>query len=81
MQSIPLTPGRQAELEKFAQEHGQSPADTLDEAVATYLEWRRQDYQEAVEGIRGGYEDVRAGRTRPVREFFNDMRRKHGISG
>jgi hypothetical protein len=37
----------------------------LDEALAAYLEWERADYREAVEGIRQGYEDVKAGRTRP----------------
>ena len=48
-----------------------------DEALATYLEWERQDFQEAVEGIRNGHEDVAAGRVRPAAEFLSQMRRKH----
>ncbi len=81
MEAITLKPDRQAELEQFAREHGQNPSEALDEAVASYLEWRRRDYQEAIEGIRRGYEDVTAGRTRTSGEFFSAMRRKHDISG
>ena len=81
MDTIPLRPERQEELEKFAREHGQTPADALDEAVAAYLEWQTQDFAEAVEGIRQGYADVKAGRTRPAAEFFADLRRKHDIPG
>jgi prevent-host-death family protein len=36
----------------------------------------RADEEEA---IRQGLEDVKAGRTRPAREFFEECRRKHGI--
>jgi predicted transcriptional regulator len=32
------------------------------------------------EGIRQGLEDVAHGRTRPAKEVFDDIRRKHGIS-
>ena len=32
------------------------------------------------EGIRQGYDDVAHGRTRPAKEVFDDIRRKHGIS-
>jgi prevent-host-death family protein len=31
------------------------------------------------EGIRQGFEDVRNGRSRPVREFLAEFRAKHGI--
>ena len=79
MKTIPLKPERQAELEEFARERGKSPADALDEALAAYLEWERQDFEEAVEGIRQGYEDVKAGRTRSVAEFLAQMCQKHGI--
>jgi len=51
----------------------------LDNALATYLEWERQDFSEAAEGIRHGYEDVKAGRTRPATEFLADLRRKHDL--
>jgi prevent-host-death family protein len=32
------------------------------------------------EGIRRGLEDVKKGRTRPVREFFAEFEARHGIS-
>ena len=78
--TIPLKPERQAALEEFARRRGKTPADALDEALAAYLEWEQQDFEEAVRGIQNGYEDVKAGRTRPAGQFLNDMRRKHGIS-
>jgi len=77
MDMIPLTPERRAQLEEYAQRHGQDPAAVLDEALGAYLEWERQDSEEAVEGIGKGYEDVKAGRTRPASEVLAEMRRKH----
>jgi predicted transcriptional regulator len=55
--------------------------DALDDALAAYLEGERADYREAVEGIRQGYADVQAGRTRPVQEAFEELRLKHGLPG
>jgi predicted transcriptional regulator len=79
LERIPLKPERKAELEEYARRRGQKPAATLDDALAAYLEWERHDFDEAVEGIRRGYEDVKAGRTRPAAEFFAEMRLKSGI--
>jgi len=79
MDMIPLKPERKAQLEEYAKRRGQDPAAALDDALATYLEWERQDFAKAVEGIRRGYEDVRAGRTRPAAEFLTDLGRKHGL--
>ena len=78
MMSISLKPARQAELEEFAGQRGKSPSETLDEAVGAYLEWDRQDFEEAVQGIQQGYEDVKDGRTRPADEFLSELRGKHG---
>jgi predicted transcriptional regulator len=80
MKTIPLKPERQAELEEFARRHGKTPADALDEALAAYLEWEQQDFEEAVRGIQQGYDDVKAGRTRPADQFLSDIRQKNGIS-
>jgi len=80
MKTIPLKPERQAELEEFARRSGKTPEDALDEALAAYLEWERQDFEEAVRGIHQGYDDVKAGRTRPADQFHSDMRQKHGLS-
>ena len=81
METIPLKPERRAQLEDYAQRHGQDPATALDDVLATYLEWERQDFEEAVEGIRRGLKDVDAGRTRPAAEFLSEMRRKYGFPG
>ena len=48
MKTIPLKPERQAELEEFARRRGKTPAEALDEALAAYLEWESQDFEEAV---------------------------------
>jgi predicted transcriptional regulator len=79
MDMIPLKPERRAQLEEYAQRHGQDPAAALDDALAAYLEWERQDFEEAVEGIRRGHEDVAAGRTRRAAEFLPELRSKHDI--
>src|ERR1039458_8050605 len=68
MDVIPIKPERKAQLEEYAQRRGQDPATALDDALAEYLEWERQDFEQAVEGIRQGHEDVKAGRTQPDRK-------------
>lgn len=75
MDMIPLKPERKAQLEDYAKRRGQDPATKLDDALATYLEWERQDFAEAVEGVRQGYEDAKAGRTRPAAESLADLSR------
>ncbi len=75
METLPVRPERLAQLEEFARRRGRSTADALDDALADYLEWERQDYQEAVDGIRQGYEDVKAGRTEPAEQFLDEFAR------
>jgi predicted transcriptional regulator len=79
MEMMPLKPERKAQLEEYAKRRGQDPAAALDEALAAYLEWERQDFAEAVEGVGRGFEDLRAGRTRAATEFLADLRRKHDL--
>lgn len=62
---VPVKPDRLAQLEDLARRRGKSTADALDDVLADYLEWERQDYLEAVDGIQQGYQDVKAGRTVP----------------
>ena len=80
MTTISLKPERLAALEDYARRHGQAPADALDEVVATYLEWEKKDFQESVEGIARGLEDVKAGRTRPARDYPDELGDKYGFS-
>jgi predicted transcriptional regulator len=79
MDVIPINPERKAQLEEYAQRHGQDAAAVLDEALATYLEWERQDYNETVDAVLEAYEDVKAGRTRAAAEFLEELREKHGL--
>jgi predicted transcriptional regulator len=79
MEMMPVKPERKAQLEEYAQRHGQDTTAALDEVLATYLEWERQDYEESVQAMRRGYEDVKAGRTRPTAEFLEELREKHGF--
>jgi predicted transcriptional regulator len=79
METLPVKPERLAQLEEFARRRGKSTADALDDVLVEYLDWERQDYQEAVEGIREGYEDVKAGRTGPADQFLDEFGRKHGL--
>ena len=46
MDMIPLKPERKAQLEEYAKRRGQDPAAALDDALAIYLEWERQDFVE-----------------------------------
>ena len=79
MDVIPIKPERKAQLEEYAQRRGQDTAAALAHALAEYLEWERQDYQETIEGIRQGLEDVKAGRTQSAEEAFEELRVKHGL--
>jgi predicted transcriptional regulator len=79
MTTILLKPERMAQLEDYAQRHGQEPAAALDDVLAEYLDWERQDYQQAAEGIRQGYADLRAGRKQPAEQAFEELREKHGL--
>jgi predicted transcriptional regulator len=76
---LQLTPERQAQLTEYAERHGQEPGAVLDEIVADALAWDRRDYEEAVEGIRRGYADFKAGRVRSVADSFAEVREKHGL--
>lgn len=79
MDVVPIKPARKAQLEAYARRHGQDTAAALDHALAEYLESERQDFEEAVEGIRQGYEDVKAGRMQSADDAFEELRLKHGL--
>jgi len=79
MQTVPVNSERLAQLEEFARRRGKTTAEALDELLGDYLEWERQDYQEAVEAVRQGLDDVKAGRTKPADQFLDEFARKHGL--
>ncbi|HWE01233.1 MAG TPA: type II toxin-antitoxin system Phd/YefM family antitoxin [Tepidisphaeraceae bacterium] len=37
------------------------------------------DYSEAVKGVRRGMDDVKEGRTKPARQAFSEIRKKHAM--
>ena len=79
MDAIELNPERRAALVKFAHEHGQAPAEALDAAVASYLQW--QTLEEDVIAIEEALSDHAAGRSVSLEEFDAHMRRKYAIPG
>lgn len=72
-------PERKAQLDHYAQRHGQDPVTALDDVLATYLAWEEEDYREPVEGIRQGYTDFKTGRSKPDEQVYEELGRKHGL--
>jgi predicted transcriptional regulator len=79
MEMLPVKPERKAQLDNYAQRHGQDTASALDDVLANYLEWEKDDYDETVKAVMEGYEDIKAGRTQPADEFLEELRVKHGL--
>lgn len=79
MDVIPVKPKRKAQLDHYAQRHGQDPVIALDDVPATYLAWEEEDNREAVEGIRQGHADFKAGRTKPAEQVYQELSRKHAL--
>lgn len=79
MNTLILKPERQAELEKFAREHGQAPDEALDDAVAAYLQWQSQTFEEDVNAVQEALDDLKAGRSISLEEFDEQMRLKYGL--
>ena len=50
MQRMPLKPERKAQWETYAKEHGQSPAEALDDLLAAQREAEQREYDETVQG-------------------------------
>ena len=79
MDMLPVKPERKAQLDDYAQRHGQDAVAALDDVLADYFAWEQQDYREALEGIQRGYEDTQAGRVQSMEEFFEDLCVEHGF--
>jgi len=78
MEMLPVKPERKAQVDKYAQRHGQDAATALDEVLADYFEWEEQDYNETMEGAREGYAEVMAGHGQPAEEALEELRVKYG---
>jgi predicted DNA-binding protein len=79
MEMIALTPERKAKLDNYAQRHGKGSAEALDEVLADWLEDEARECQEAVEGIRRGFSDLKSGRVQPADVVFERLRVKRAI--
>jgi predicted transcriptional regulator len=79
MEMLPVTPERKAQLDEYAERHGQDTAAALDEVLANYLEWERADYDDTVAAVMEAHADVKAGLTRPADEFLEELRVTHGL--
>ena len=79
MEMMPMKPERKAQLDAYAERHGQDAVTTLDDVLADHFAWEQQDHLEAVAGIQRGYEDMKAGRVQPMEEFFEELRIEHGF--
>jgi hypothetical protein len=79
MDMMPVKPERKAQLEDYAQRHGQDAVAALDSVLADYFASEQQEFDEAVEGIREGYEEMLAGLSEPADVVFERLRLKHGL--
>jgi hypothetical protein len=59
MDMIPLKPARKAQLEAYAQRHGQDAATALDDILVGVFDSEERQSGEAVEWIREGYADFK----------------------
>jgi hypothetical protein len=76
---VNLKPERRAELADYAERHGQDIDAALDDLLAAQLERERREYDETVEAALRGFEDVKAGRTKPAEEVYQSLRLKYGV--
>jgi len=76
---IALAPDRKAQLDIYAQCHGKDSV-ASDEVLADWLEDATREYQEAVEGTRRGFSDMKSGRVQSVDVVFERLRARQGIS-
>jgi predicted transcriptional regulator len=83
MQPITLSPSRQAELEQFAQENGQTPAEVVENALAAYIGGEVDEYdddlQDSLAAIDEALAEVEAGETISLEDFKREIRRDYGL--
>ncbi len=76
---IPISSDRKAQLDAYAQRHGQDAAEALDTVLEDYLAWEAEGREETIVALRKGFEDIKAGRTQPIEEVFEELRVKYGF--
>ena len=73
MLTLTLSPKVESMLCEKASREGTDPRVVAESVLEYVLEWERRDREEAIEGIRRGLEDSKAGRVRPIGETFAKM--------
>jgi predicted transcriptional regulator len=83
MQPITLSPSRQAEVERFAEENGQTPAEVVENALAAYIGGEVDEYDDDLEdslaAIDEAIAEVEAGETISLEDFKREIRRDYGL--
>ena len=74
--TITLSPQTEALLNEHAARVGADPNALAEKMVSGCLEWERRDYEDAVAGIRRGFEDSDAGRMKSAQEVHQRLREK-----
>ena len=69
---VPITAGRKAQLDDYAQRRGQDTAAALDGVLAEALEWERQDYNETVAAVTEACRASRPGARNPPRSLLKN---------
>lgn len=74
---IDLSPEAEALLSQQAAREGKEAASYVQELVEESLEWREQDFVEALDGVQRGLADSEAGRVKPLSQVIEDARQRH----
>jgi predicted transcriptional regulator len=77
---LDLEPEEEEQLRARAEREGRAP-ETIAKAMLSHaLAWEEQEHQELWDGIERGLADMKAGRGKPLQQFIDEQRQKHGLS-
>ncbi len=76
---VTLSPELEALLRQRADQQGQDVSLVASELLARILQWEKQDYEEAIQGIQQGLDDFETGKFRTFEDFAEEQRRKYSL--
>lgn len=71
--TIDLPPKAQEQLDQRAVHEGTPKEVVASRILSEALDWDARDFEEAVEGIRNGLDDCKAGRVKPASEVIDRL--------
>ncbi|MBW4614717.1 MAG: hypothetical protein KME21_15850 [Desmonostoc vinosum HA7617-LM4] len=77
---VTLSPELEALLRDRAARQGQDVSFVASELLASILQAKEQDLEEAIEGIQQGLDDFQAGKFRSFEDFTEEQRQKYNLS-